>query len=76
MEQTPACFCPLCGGDNQCARATTADVAAPCWCFNATVSKHALARVPAEKANKVCLCPRCAAGNGDLGKPADVPFTG
>lgn len=62
MQTTPTDICPLCGNGNQCTLASTTDSAAPCWCFEVTLSKEALARVPAEQIDKSCLCPRCAAG--------------
>lgn len=50
--------CPLCGGDNQCAVAA-GQPPESCWCQNAVISEAALAAVPAEAVNKVCLCPSC-----------------
>lgn len=65
MQPTQTELCPLCGNANQCnlaEGAEGADAAVPCWCFDVAVSKEALARVPVEKIDKTCLCPRCAAG--------------
>lgn len=50
--------CPLCGGDNQCAIAA-GKAAESCWCQEATISKEALAALPEEAVNNVCVCPEC-----------------
>lgn len=62
MQALPETRCPLCGGANQCAPAQTGKLDVECWCSTAAISPQALARVPADKINKACLCPRCAAG--------------
>ncbi|MBL4835902.1 MAG: cysteine-rich CWC family protein [Pseudomonas sp.] len=63
MINTPiaSTLCPLCGSANQCAPAVAGSFEAPCWCRNTTVSKQAIARIPADQLGKACLCPRCAA---------------
>lgn len=50
--------CPLCGSDNQCAIAAGRPPET-CWCQDAVISKAALAAIPTEAVNKVCLCPAC-----------------
>ena len=60
MKALPTTICPLCGGANQCAPASTGSLDVPCWCTKASISREALARVPAELVDKACLCPRCA----------------
>jgi hypothetical protein len=62
MQTSQTDLCPLCGNANQCALATASEAAAPCWCFSTSVSKAALARLPAEQIDKACLCPNCAPG--------------
>lgn len=62
MQALPETQCPLCGGANQCAPAQTGRLDVECWCSKAAISPAALARVPTDKINKACLCPRCAAG--------------
>ncbi|MEH6386680.1 MAG: cysteine-rich CWC family protein [Pseudomonas profundi] len=62
MTPTSTSLCPLCAGANQCTSAAASDTGGPCWCFNVPISKEALAQVPGEQANKVCLCAQCAAG--------------
>lgn len=59
-------ICPLCGGDNQCAMAA-GKPADSCWCQEVTISKEALAAIPAEAVNKICLCPAC--GRAEQEKP-------
>lgn len=51
-------LCPLCGGDNQCAIAA-GRAPESCWCQEADISKEALAAVPEQAVNKVCVCPAC-----------------
>jgi hypothetical protein len=48
-------ICPLCGGANQCAPASAGTLDVECWCTQATISRDALARVPAELVDKACL---------------------
>lgn len=62
MNVLPNTACPICGGSNQCAPASTGTFEVECWCTKATISPAALARVPADLIDKACLCPRCAAG--------------
>ena len=56
----PNLVCPLCGGANQCAPATSGHMDTPCWCQTASISAEALTRIPPELVMKACLCPRCA----------------
>ena len=51
--------CPLCGRGNGCGAVQGQDT---CWCFNATISVEALARVPPELVGVACLCRDCATG--------------
>lgn len=62
LTALPNTRCPLCGGANDCAPASTGRLDVACWCTTAPISPEALARVPPELINKACLCPRCAAG--------------
>ena len=65
MQALPRTLCPLCGGANHCAPASAGRLDVECWCTRTTVSREALARVPADLVDKACLCPRCAAGGRD-----------
>lgn len=58
----PNTVCPLCGGANECTPAASGSFDTPCWCQTASIDPEALARVPKERVNVACLCPRCAAG--------------
>lgn len=73
----PALVCPLCGGANQCAPASSGTLDVPCWCTKATIDREALARVPKAFVDKACLCPRCAGLMGPhrirVAMPDDVP---
>jgi hypothetical protein len=51
-------ICPSCGEPNACG---LSQGKSECWCFGVTVEKGALARIPAEAQNIVCICARCAA---------------
>jgi ribosomal protein S18 acetylase RimI-like enzyme len=62
QQPQPNTTCPLCGGANDCAPATAGSFQVDCWCRTTSISPEALARIPAERVNKACLCPRCAAG--------------
>jgi hypothetical protein len=53
--------CPLCGKPNDCAAACSGDLAAPCWCRDATFTPALLARVPADARGRACICAACAA---------------
>ncbi|MFK7975021.1 MAG: cysteine-rich CWC family protein [Halioglobus sp.] len=57
-------LCPLCGNDNQCAMAAGREPET-CWCMEAEFSKEALAKVPEEAVNKVCICPACGRATTD-----------
>lgn len=56
----PGTACPLCGGDNACAMAASADAAAECWCSAARIAPEALARLPEAERGRRCVCARCA----------------
>ncbi|TDU32447.1 cysteine-rich CWC protein [Panacagrimonas perspica] len=75
MNPLPNTVCPICGGSNQCAPASTGTFDVECWCTTASVSAEALARVPADLIDKACLCPRCAAGLNLSGsaQPSQAP---
>lgn len=62
-------ICPACGQSNLCAMAAGQD-AQGCWCMQAPVSKHALARLPASERGQRCICPVCARATPD---DAEVP---
>jgi len=55
--------CPLCGGANQCAIAMGQD-AESCWCMSVTMSPDVLKSIPAKAQGRVCICSRCARGEG------------
>ncbi|TFI48852.1 hypothetical protein E4O93_05615, partial [Diaphorobacter sp. DS2] len=48
--------CPLCGQSNGCAVAAGLP-AQQCWCMHESVSRDALARLPAEARGRACICP-------------------
>ncbi|WP_439859366.1 cysteine-rich CWC family protein [Pseudomonas sp. MBLB4136] len=54
--------CPLCGQDNQCAQVEASMPVSHCWCFDATIEREVLERLPQAQRNRACLCPRCARG--------------
>jgi hypothetical protein len=54
--------CPLCGQDNQCAQVEASAPASQCWCFDASIERDVLERLPQAQRNRACLCPRCAQG--------------
>lgn len=60
IEREPVC--PLCGGPNACAMAAGDRSVADCWCIRAKLQPDALARVPAEKQNRACVCQACGTG--------------
>ncbi|MBX3159657.1 MAG: cysteine-rich CWC family protein [Deltaproteobacteria bacterium] len=62
MTEVDASLCPLCGGANDCGRAAGRST---CWCFEVTVPRDVLARVPAEQRGVVCICRRCGDGTTD-----------
>lgn len=70
MKPLPNTICPLCGGANECAPSSSGSLDVECWCTKATISREALARVPAESVNKACLCPRCAGVVGEAARAA------
>ena len=73
----PGTVCPRCGGPNQCAPAKSGSLETACWCTSASVSRRALAELPAELRNKVCLCPACAAlADGPLSRPEPADGAG
>jgi len=59
----PNLLCPLCGGANACAPATSGRFDTPCWCRAATFSAALLARVPAPLQGVACVCAACAAAD-------------
>lgn len=60
IEREPVC--PLCGASNDCAMAAGDRSVADCWCIRAKLQPEVLARVPAEKQNRACVCQGCATG--------------
>lgn len=54
-------LCPLCGGPNDCQLASTAAFKGQCWCARVEIPKELLARVPEDRRNLSCICPRCVA---------------
>lgn len=59
MNAQPYHTCPLCGGPNACAPASTGNLETVCWCREVTVSREQLARVPTAQRGNACLCVRC-----------------
>jgi hypothetical protein len=55
----PNTTCPACGEPNGCSPAQAGRFDVPCWCSQAVVHPQALARVPADRRGKACLCRRC-----------------
>lgn len=49
--------CPLCGEDNACGIELGRDT---CWCHARRIPDTVLSRVPADVANRACVCERCA----------------
>ena len=49
--------CPICGGPNECGGAMGKD---HCWCSSVEISPNALASVPADARERICICPSCA----------------
>ncbi len=56
----PAVTCPLCGGANDCAAASSGTFDTPCWCREAAFSAELIARVPEAQRGLACLCRHCA----------------
>jgi hypothetical protein len=54
-----AAQCPLCGRSNECQLCTAAAYKGPCWCATVSIPEELIARVPAERRNKACLCRNC-----------------
>lgn len=52
--------CPLCGRPNDCSAARTGSFDSPCWCQHATFAAELLARVPADRVGRACICRACA----------------
>ena len=65
--------CPLCGGANQCAPASSGSFETACWCTKAGIAPEALARVPPDLVDKAGLGPRCASGVADAAAVAPRP---
>ena len=59
--QAPAC--PLCGGANECAAASSGTFDTPCWCRDATFSAELIARVPEAQRGLACICRHCASAD-------------
>lgn len=52
--------CPLCGGDNGCAPASSGSFETPCWCTTAEFPPELLEQLAAADRRRSCLCARCA----------------
>ena len=63
--------CPLCGGPNACAAASTGSFDAPCWCRDATFTSELLARVPPAERGRSGICCACAEGTA-VDAPTDA----
>lgn len=55
----PAVTCPLCGGANECAAASSGSFDTPCWCRDATFNAELIARVPEPQRGPACICRQC-----------------
>ncbi len=67
MNEARTDRCPLCGGDNACAVAAASgdpEAVQRCWCLDAEFDAGTLARVPAEFAQRTCVCRRCVEVDG------------
>jgi len=53
-------ICPLCGQPNDCLGAQEGGDPSKCWCNAINFNPTALARVPPEYRNKICICRQCA----------------
>ena len=65
VDTNDATKCPLCGNPNECAMAAGRPPET-CWCMTASMDPNALAAIPPEAQGTVCICARCAAGEGPL----------
>lgn len=69
-DNTDTSLCPLCGGDNACARA--ADPSAQnCWCSNINFPTAIFEQLPAEEKNRRCICASCVEKARRLAKAVD-----
>jgi hypothetical protein len=50
--------CPLCGAQNECGMTAGRS---ECWCFNVTIGKQTLDRLPEAARGVACVCKNCAA---------------
>jgi hypothetical protein len=60
-------ICPSCGEPNACG---LSQGKSECWCFSVQIEDHALARIPSEAKNQICICARCAQKKSETGSPA------
>lgn len=63
--------CPLCGGDNGCAPATSGTFETPCWCTSADFPPELLEHIAAADRGRSCLCARCASAAVQSGAQDD-----
>ncbi|HKO67896.1 MAG TPA: cysteine-rich CWC family protein [Burkholderiaceae bacterium] len=59
--------CPLCGGPNGCAPASSGSFGNRCWCEDASFGADLLGRVPPECRGTHCICAACAGAAGPAG---------
>ncbi|MDH4096051.1 MAG: cysteine-rich CWC family protein [Betaproteobacteria bacterium] len=59
LQPQPHPSCPVCGGPNECAAASSGSFTTPCWCVEVQVGPDALAPVPAHDRGRACLCRGC-----------------
>ncbi len=57
-------ICPSCGEPNECG---LSQGKSECWCFSVKIAPVALARVPTDAKNQICICARCAAAKSEIG---------
>ena len=55
-----ALTCPLCGGSNNCAPASSGGFEDACWCETASFGTELLARLPLACRGVSCICAACA----------------
>jgi Cysteine-rich CWC len=60
-------LCPSCGEPNACG---LSQGKSECWCFGVQIEDRALARIPNEAKNQICICARCAEKKSEAGSPA------
>jgi len=63
-------ICPLCGGDNGCPLAVSAESSGSCWCESLTIPRGLLDKLPIEARNRSCICRNCVERHGRASRDA------